>query len=103
MENEGILQQSPEQMFHQDKVVNGIKMEVFFDDQYKSFVLYFSDLEMNLERGVHDQIIFIKGGEAEAKNVFDKAKELAEAEKDGDIERVYKQAEAFVKGLDGKE
>lgn len=78
-------------MFTQETEVDGITMDVHWDDGYNEFVLYFPDVDIGsdeaIENGVSDQVIRLDNDRSEqaAQSALDYARGYAEKFCKGDV------------------
>ena len=81
--------------YHEEAEVNGIKIIVWFDNDYQNYVLLFPQIKTDEE--INDSLFIIDKNPENAKKVYDYAVELAEEEKD--VRNLYKKAEEFTRNL----
>ena len=85
--------------FREQAVVNGIEINIHWDEGYNDFVIYFPQIEGLSEEAekqrVPDQVIRSSRRPEDAEQVFDYAKQLAETEKD--VYKLYKKVEDYIR------
>ena len=96
-------EQEPRQELEAEKYrekteVNGIKIEVFFIDDFNGphYEIFFPQIKMSdkaSKKGVRDQVIILGEDAESAKRVFNHAAELARTEPD--VYELYKKAENY--------
>ena len=90
----------PDTSFYEASKVNGTEVSVGWDRIYGDYTIYFPQIEVNEEaheHGVHDQVIRLTRRPEVAKQVYDKAVELAE--QTTDVYELYKQIKTFSREL----
>ncbi|MBI4249989.1 hypothetical protein HY622_00145 [Candidatus Uhrbacteria bacterium] len=96
----GIQPREEDKQYHDRAVVNGVEIEVRWDDTNNDYLIHFPQIDIgdeNRQRGIYDNVIRMNQDPNSAKEVFEFAKEVAE--RFSDVYEVYPRAEGYIKSL----
>jgi|GEM_PF-6976488 len=96
----GVQPREEDKQYREQTEVNGVKIEVRWDDTNNDYLIYFPQIDIgdeNRERGIYDQVIRMGQDQKSVKEVFEFAKEVAE--RFGDVYEVYPRVEGYIRSL----
>lgn len=102
-EEKGITSVETPTKFHEASTVNGIQISVSWDHGYGDYTIYLPQIDLSESRkhGVSDQVLRLTRRPEVAKQVYDKAVELAKTTPD--VYELYKLIEIFSRELPSDE